>query len=97
VEAGPYTCFVLHKGFESALGIDCVVRTEKCGSEFVVALEVVLANIGNRRLTAPTDLSREPDRGLEESVRLSCRLANRRIDGAAATMESRFAKMLTLS
>jgi len=83
--------FVLHKGFESALTIDCHVRTERCGDEFVVAFEVVLTNIGNRRLTAPPNLSKELDRGWKNPYVYPVDLQIKKIQASDAETESRFA------
>jgi len=83
--------FVLRKGFESALAIECSIRVEPCGDEFVVALEVVLANIGNRRVTASTDLPGDGDRGWKNPFRYAGDLQLMRLDEGAATPDSRFA------
>jgi hypothetical protein len=57
--------FALRRAFESALSIDCTVRTEPSKhhsgepieEHFVVAIEVVFTNIGNRRISAPPALT----------------------------------------
>ena len=43
--------YVPRKAFESALSIDYSIRTEPRAHHFVVFFEVILTNIGNRRIT----------------------------------------------
>ena len=54
--------FVLRRAFESALSIDYVLRTEHAGmtaKNCAAFLDVVLENIGNRRITALGKLSQD--------------------------------------
>jgi hypothetical protein len=83
--------FVLRKGFESALRIGCAVHTEECAGQFIVAIEVVLANIGNRRITAPAALSREPDRGWQNSFDYPADLQIKKLEPSTNVVGPKFA------
>ena len=77
--------FVLRRSFETALSIDYVIDTRPIGDKFVVSLQVVLANIGNRRITAPGMLKAEEVADYENSVLYPCDLQIRTIVGPVDT------------
>lgn len=83
--------FVLRKGFESALALDCAVRTEPCGDEFVVAVEVVLTNTGNRRIAAPADMPSRSKRGWEDCFKYAGDLQIKRVERDLGRGGPRFA------
>jgi len=61
--------FALRKSFESALQIESAVATEPMGANFVVSIDVVLSNIGNRRIGVPRRLPAEDIVHYENSVK----------------------------
>jgi len=61
--------FALRKSFESALQIESAVATEPMGANFVVSIDVVLSNIGNRRIRVPRRLPAKDILHYENSVK----------------------------
>jgi len=82
--------FVLRRAFESALSIECTVRTEPLrydqrDDKFVVFCDVLLQNIGPRRITAPQSLAPDQRTEFEQSVTYPADLQLKRLaDGELA-------------
>ena len=79
--------FVLHRAFESALLIKPTVRSYKRNQNYVVSIDVTLANIGHRRIVAPQKLMPEDIEKYENSIKYPGDLQVKRIKsvtGAAA-------------
>ena len=73
--------FVLRNTFESALLIDVTVSTHDChAARFATNVEVRFKNIGNRRITAPAELSlSEIEKDYEGSILYPADLSIRRV------------------
>jgi hypothetical protein len=71
--------FILRKAFESALSIDYSVRTEPRKNQFAVFFEVIFANIGNRRITAPFNLTEDQVIDYEHSIEYPADLQVKRL------------------
>jgi hypothetical protein len=67
------------QAFESALSIDFLIRTEPREQHFVAFLEVILLNIGSRRISAPPRLTKEEIEDYEQSVLYPADLQIRRL------------------
>jgi hypothetical protein len=71
--------FGLRRAFESALAMGIRVQATSSGSEYVVFLQVDLANIGGRRIIAAGRLSAQQREEYEDSVEYPCDLQVRSI------------------